>query len=276
MIQSAAGIVLSRRSAGENDLVARVLCVDGSILELRGFGMRASKRRSLTLFEPGSLIEFQYYSAAEGEASLKEGVVRERFEELKSAYAGAAALAHVLEATAQAARGEANADLYALLSGTLVELGALAPVFDSRDAEDLLRLHALLVFFKARLLALLGVLADPRTCSECGAELIEDAYWPAPEARFVCPACAPTANREDGWMARILGDATRLRFERYYERWRPSLWSMRQGLRAPAALLELESRLEQCLAEFSGRPLRSSLEFKRALAEDLDAFGPQD
>jgi DNA repair protein RecO len=255
MISSAAGIVLSRRSAGENDLVARVLCVDGSILELRGFGMRASKRRSLTLFEPGSLIEFQYYSAGDGEASLKEGVVRERFEELKSAYAGAAALAHVLEATAQAARGEANADLYALLSGTLVELGSLAPVFGTRDAEGLLRLHALLVFFKARLLILLGVLADPRACSECGAELTEDAYWPAPEARFVCPACAPTANREDGWMA---------------------LWSMRQGLRAPAALLELESRLELCLMEFSGRPLRSSLEFKRALAEDLDAFKAQD
>ncbi len=276
MIHSAAGIVLSRRSAGENDLVARVLCVDGSTLELRGFGMRASKRRSLTLFEPGSLIEFQYYSAGDGEASLKEGVVRERFEELKSAYAGAAALAHVLESASQAARGAAGADLYALLSGTLVELGSLAPVFETRDAEGLLRLHALLVFFKARLLILLGVLADPRACSECGAELTEDAFWPLPEARFVCPACAPTANREDGWMARIIADATRLRFERYYERWQPALWSMRQGLRAPAALLELELRLEQCLAEFSGRALRSSIEFKRALAEDLDAFGAQD
>jgi len=145
------GIALQRRRVGESDGVALVLLEDGRSLDLRGHGILRSKNRSNLLFEPGCLIRFAAYlaegpGAVAGDgslfASLKEGSVLDRYEDLKADYEAMLVLALFLESATRACRalaplanapsvdpeGEAVAgarELYRLAQGALEQLREL-------------------------------------------------------------------------------------------------------------------------------------------------------
>src|SRR5262245_19816807 len=119
MIRAANAIVLRRQTDREADTTARLLLETGESLHVRMHGIRSSKQRSTLISEPGSLINITFYINENGSASLKEASVSNRFDDIKASYGDTVVLSALLECTAEAAKGEPQADLYELLLGAL-------------------------------------------------------------------------------------------------------------------------------------------------------------
>ncbi|MEQ9364300.1 MAG: DNA repair protein RecO [Leptospirales bacterium] len=220
MLQSAPGIVLNRRNAGEADAIARVLLESGQVREIRAHGVRKSRSRSNLLLEPGSLVHLTFYESEERPgvsvdsvifASLKEGHVLERYGALKDAgYDGLLILSYFLELATFGSRAGDSPELFLLLKGTLEELAAPRAV-----GLKSYRFTLLSIFFKARVLKNLGLVGDARSCAECGGELKDLALWNLPEVFFSCDNCATGANAPDAYSARIVAAAVGMRFGKF-------------------------------------------------------------
>ena len=83
-LSKARGIVIHRRRVRESDSIVRILTDAGQSFEFWAHGIHSSlKNRTPLLIELGSLICIDYYESTRGVLSLKEGVLENRFEELK-------------------------------------------------------------------------------------------------------------------------------------------------------------------------------------------------
>lgn len=212
MLKSGKGIVLHRRKDREADTVMRVLLESGENVSVRLHGIRASKKRSQTLTEPGALVHITYYAKERFSSSLKEGEVADRYEEIKSGYGEVLLVSYLLELTNRAAQ-DVSPDLYRLLKGALDQLRQdRIPVQQSAES-----LYLFVSFYKVRLLKLLGLLGDAEHCALCGQELGEHASWAAPEMSFHCGDCS-TKTLDDGYAARCIHVCSRMRFGNAFER----------------------------------------------------------
>lgn len=266
--------MLARRNVGEADTLGQLLFSTGLQREVRSHGLRKSKSRSGLLLEPGSLVQLTYYENEKttGEvaivASLKEGHVIERYAALKDGgYDGLLLLSYFLELARFGAKAGESTELFLLLKGTLEALAELcadnaAPV---RSARFLL----LSVFFKVRVLKILGLVGDARTCAECGSELGDEAIWGVPEVFFTCDRCAVDVNRADAYAARAIAAASEMRFGRFAEYladWpagtTPQDGQLAQTDELPEWLLHIESRLLQCMEHYQGGPLRAATQLR--------------
>lgn len=285
MLQSAPGIVLNRRNVGEADAIGRVLFESGVTREIRSHGLRKSRSRSNLLLEPGSLVQLTYYESEERPgvsadsvifASLKEGHVVERFAPLKdSGYDGLLVLSYFLELAQFGSRAGDAPELFLLLKGTLEELAGPA-----EPAVQTFRFTLLSIFFKVRVLKILGLVGDARSCSECGRELEDLALWNLPEVFFSCEGCAPDANPADAYAARVVAAAAGMRFSKFAEylaSWRNSPEKMDEAKGAHAAgekkdqkdlppwVYHTEERLLLCMEHYQGGPLRAATQLREQL-----------
>ncbi len=263
--------MLARRNVGEADTLGQLLFSTGHSREVRSHGLRKSKSRSGLLLEPGSLVQLTYYeneksvSDAPPVASLKEGHVVERFAELKDGgYDGLLLLSYFLELARFGAKAGESTELYLLLKGTLEALAELCA--DNSTPVRSGRFLLLSVFFKVRVLKVLGLVGDARTCAECGGELCDEAIWNVPEVFFTCHRCAVDVNRADAYAARAIAAASEMRFGRFAEylaSW-PAGESVRltQTEELPGWLLHIESRLLQCMEHYQGGPLQAAAQLR--------------
>ncbi len=287
MLQSASGIVLNRRNVGEADAIAGVLFESGVTRDVRSHGVRKSRSRSNLLFEPGSLVRLTYYESEERPgvspdsrifASLKEGHVVERFGALKdSGYEGLLVLSYFLELASFGSRAGDAPELFLLLKGTLEELtNPLSPELAPLENAELksFRFTLLSIFFKVRVLKILGLVGDARSCAECGRELGELAFWNVPEVFFSCDGCAPDAGAADAYSARMVAAAASMRYSKFAEYlagWRSGAQSaeagaareIRDGL--PPWVSHTEERLLQCMEHYQGGPLRAATQLREQL-----------
>ncbi|MCR9142538.1 MAG: DNA repair protein RecO [bacterium] len=305
MLQSGPGIVLNRRNAGEADAIGRVLFESGEAREVRSHGVRKSKSRSNLLLEPGSLVHLTYYQSEERPgvsadavifASLKEGHVVERFASLKEdGYDGLLVLSYFLELANFGSRAGDSPELFLLLKGTLEELAT-----PCEAGLKAFRFTMLSIFFKVRVLKILGLVGDARSCAECGGELREEALWNVPEVFFSCDACASDANIPDAYSARVVAAAAGMRygkFAEYLAGWRNSqagsladkaLAADELQTRAadadsvpgaddtpragrgpkkdlPPWVYHTEERLLQCMEHYQGGPMRAATQLREQL-----------
>lgn len=270
MLQSASGIVLSRRNVGEADAIGRVLFESGTAKDIRVHGIRKSRSRSNLLLEPGSLVRLTYYESEERPgvsaeslqfASLKEGHVIERFGALKdSGYRGLLILSYFLELAEFGSRAGEASELYLLLKGTLEELSR------STDAAgDRFQFTLLSIFFKTRVLKVLGLVGDARACSECGRELGDLALWNLPEVFFSCEQCAPEANSADAHSARIIAAAAGLRFGRFAEYLAGWRTTATDDATLPPWFYHTEERLLRSMEHYQGGPLRAAKQLREQM-----------
>lgn len=253
------GIVLGREKAGEADVMVHLLEESGALRRLRVFGIQGSRRRSNLLTEPGSLIRAVYYEGKGGHGSFKEGELTDRFEEIKSDYAGMCLVAYLLELAELAARGDEHPELFLLLKGAFDQLrGGISGPAD----DPLTRSHGLLVllgFFKVRLLKLLGLLGETEICSRCGGPLGARAGWALPEVSFHCQKCSDRAGKREALMAGWIGWASRLRFENFAKQV-ASLQIADSSLTG-----DWDRQLGMCLEAFYSRPSEAGRRFYEEL-----------
>ena len=257
-LQKTRALVLGRRPLKESDAIASVLTEEGQALELCIYGIQKSRKRSAFLWEPGTLIDIDFYTRGDAMASLKEGHVCERFSALKEGYSAITLLSYFLELSALAARCGSSPMLFLLVKGSLNEL-CFGKDRKPKIQEELEKLHVL-IFFQIRLLSLLGLLGLEERCSECGKGLGEEARWNLPEGHFSCKTCKPEGNMEEGSMAQILALAKSKIFRKYREE------AEKKGLgRNRIFLLTLWKNLNLCIENFAAKPFLSSKELEKQL-----------
>lgn len=213
MLANAVGFVLNRKRAGEADITFELLPETGRTLRLRLHGILASRKRSGLVAEPGALIEAVYYQKEDGFGSVKEARVRDRFEECKQNYETMLIVSHLLELCSLAASGDESGQVHQLLLGAMGELRARQP--DPRKVAGAQEVRRLLGFFRLRLARILGVLADPQACAECGEALENEAVWLLPELAFACHRCRADVSKEDFRMAQLMVAASRQRYANF-------------------------------------------------------------
>ena len=256
------GIVLGRRNFAEADVILDLLPESGPPESVKAHGIRASRKRSQIITEPGSRVALVYYRGKNGPGSLKEGEVLERFQELKSSYENSLLLAYILELTAGAAWGNEGSALLQLLEGALRALQERRidlrerPSDESSAQGERIWLFELLGFYKTRLLSILGLLGDCEHCSLCGEELGRRACWPGPlEVSFTCEKCSPEAGESEAWQARAVSLAQSRKFARFLEFLPPAPEDLLEATRA------LDLRLGRALEAQFTRPPASRKEF---------------
>ena len=279
------GIVLQRDLVSESDAIAMILTQSGKKLQLRAFGIQKSKKRSLLLVEPGTWIEFQYY-APESQvedalghrklASFKDGIILERFAEVKANYDKALILAYFLELADFSGESQEIASFFPLLQGAMHELGlaSLSAKFQAR-----IKIYMLLSFVQARVAKLYGILGDTQACSGCSSLFMahsmlphaapEKIYWNKPELYFLCNHCHVSANQWDAWALSWIRNATRLRFSNFV-RLQEKQFSRYTNLQEEGVYLDacinLCQDLQSTLAYFTEKKYKSFVELLRILA----------
>ncbi len=262
-LQKATGIVLRRAKRKESDLSVRVLLESGATVEFYLHGIRASRSRSSLIAEPGTLIRADFYGAAEGGGSLKEGDVLDRYDECKNDYPRTLLLSYFLELSELAAKSGPTPEVYRLLVGALNEWRAAARTAperpeanESNQEQRALFILELLAFFKIRLLRILGLVGDCEHCDVCGADLRDRAGWSVPEVSFRCAKHAEVSSQGEAWMAAVITRSTRVRFQ-----------TVREA--TPTATRENRERLDEwlsrCLEHYFATPSTVAPELYRLL-----------
>ena len=243
MLATATGIVLSRRKLRESDAVARLLLEDGQLLEMRLHGIQESRRRSPLIMEPLSVVEVVYYEQDRGALhSVKEARVLQRHEDLKSRYDDLLAGSCVAELSELAARTESLPELYVLAAGALATLDA--------GCETAL----LLVFFRIRLLRLLGLLGDLTTSASYEEALGLEGGAVGRRARGGRNMSTEAGAAVQSYLLSILTRALSLRFCRFQQA------LQKEDPRDPGRdwLDCLDQDLHGCLVAFAGRELKAA------------------
>ena len=255
MLATATGIVLSRRRLRESDAVARVLLESGQLLEMRLHGIQESRRRSPLIMEPLSVVEVVYYVQERGALhSLKEARVLQRHEALKNRYDDLLAGSCVAELSELAARTEALPELYVLAAGAL---GAL-----NEGCETAL----LLVFFRIRLLRLLGLLGDLTAATSYEEALGLEEGSVARRARGTRIMSTEAGAVVQSYLISILTRAVSLRFGRFQQ-------ALKRGdPRDPGGdwMDCVDQDLHGCLVAFAGRELKAA----RMYFKERSRIGP--
>ncbi len=223
-------IVLRKYNFRESDIIVNLLEENGSHLTMYVYGVRASRKRSSLLWEPGTKLSIDYYYYGDHEKSrltntpphqnansqtmitFKEGHILESYFDEKNhgergmSYSKLSLLSFLLEVTQVCSQHGGNPKLFLLLEGSIREL---------KIATELSSCLMLLVFFETRLLHSIGLLADPLFCALCGLPTEEESFWCKPQVQFYCQKCHAQTNRFDREMAQILEWARKLRFINY-------------------------------------------------------------
>lgn len=248
------GIVLERHFLKEADGIARMLTVDGACLEFYAYGIRLARKRSALLIEPGTLISINYYDGHKNNiASLKEGIVKERFDIIKNDYTSIIYLSNFLELASFASRYGSLPPLFLLLRGAIEELS-----FCYKNINSIMELS---IFFQIRLLKMLGILGEQNRCYICDKALKLLAYWNMPEASFACENCNSNGDKSQAWMARTIAMAAKMRFKNFSVQ--------TKGVKENTAYLSLWKNLNLCLEAFKGSPLRTSIVTEKQLEMSL-------
>ncbi|MBW7857207.1 MAG: DNA repair protein RecO [Leptonema sp. (in: Bacteria)] len=192
MLKKGRAIVLRKYRSGEKDITTELLFDSGEKNYLHLHGILSSKKRSALLAEIGSLIEINYYENQNYELSLKEGVVVERFDYLKSDYSHQNFLSKLLILTRLAASGEADASLYVLIEAALYYANSLFKLNSTQFQTDS---ELLLIFFVIRILDLMGFLGDVTHCVSCNQPITGLAAWGNDGIQFLCKDCSNAANQ---------------------------------------------------------------------------------
>ncbi len=186
MLVSAEGIVLQRWKEGDENAVLLIL-TSVDLVKLRVHGILKSKNRSRLLIEPGSIIQINYYSKQESISSAKNIDLVDRLENIKSDYKGLQVLTYFLDLTIRCTPGSELSQLYLLLKGTILTLNELRKNIAIDELISEIRL--LLIFFKIRLLKILGLLGDSTICNQCGTTLNRKNARVTDNLNFLCSKC---------------------------------------------------------------------------------------
>ncbi|MDH5656801.1 MAG: DNA repair protein RecO [Spirochaetia bacterium] len=195
MLRSVKGIVLKRYREKEADEVIKFLSENGENETIRIHGLRSSRNRSRLLSEPGCIADLVFYRGNNRTTgSLKEGVLIERFDEIKSSYKTSLLLAAFLEICASVTGDESGEEIYDLLSRGLFYIQDRIKSGQAAEKEYLILLF---IFFSIRLFSILGMSGDTEHCSMCQNPFQKSVYWNLPSMDFLCHRCDHRASAED-------------------------------------------------------------------------------
>lgn len=245
MIERVVGIVLSRKKHGEADALLQIISEGGEKLSLKLHGIFASKKRSAIAAEPGTIVQFIYYTEGQFH-SVKEAEVIERFTSLKDDYKSLVLLAAILEVTELSLNGPSAPEVYILLKSALEFLAFRTTSIEERT------FFALLSFYKIRICSHLGIMADPQTCAECGKELRAISHWMMPELRFLCENCGQNPTAEHFGFADFMARSLSSKFKNVMSAYD----SVTQD-----GFYNLERNLNLVLETFFQRPLKGAKEW---------------
>jgi len=185
------GVVLKRRDFSETSRIAVVYTRDAGKVQLLARGARSPRARFGASLEPLSRGEFVFYwregkelfTLTETTIDLPGKHIRDEAKRLVYGLAMAEAVDKL------SAEGDADADLFELLSTSLAELDAGGPS------------APLLAQFLLRLATKLGLEPDLNACAVCGRERPrEGVALILKDGTVVCRACAPAAA-ESVWVS---------------------------------------------------------------------------
>lgn len=250
-LSKARGIVIHRRRVRESDSIVRILTDAGQSFEFWAHGIHSSlKNRTPLLIELGSLICIDYYESTRGVLSLKEGVLENRFEELKKEYNDVTLLSYFLDLTSFIASYEASLPLFMLLSGSI---DTLCHSKRKSNHKSPLRHHPqtalLIIFFQIRLLKLLGLVRVETRCILCDNFLNEKAHLNLPELSFSCKDCSPESTQEHFQLAELISSGASHKFGKFAKYWTEQTSKL--------DLPKTYHRLHLSLQDFRGREFSS-------------------
>ncbi|MDF3819243.1 DNA repair protein RecO [Leptospira sp. 96542] len=180
-IKKERGIVLTSKDIGDSD---RLISLAGEFNVRHSFitkGIRKSKRRPIAATEVGSLIELDFYDKPDQEWKfVKEIVLVNRFDELKSTYMGTLFIMYLCELTDYLyLQAEFHPFLNQLLLGSL------------ERATEFGFQKQILPFFKLRALTNTGHFPTEFFCHTCGEEVLKkrQAYFSLEHREFLCSDC---------------------------------------------------------------------------------------
>ena len=174
------GIVLSSRLINENDILITFLPENSVKRKLLAKGLKKSKRRPVAASEPAAYIEVDFYEKNRNVFYIKELVLLERFELIKSSYGGFLLITYFAELVDMILQeNEITSDYFVLLFSALqtLEKKKYAP--------------SLLPYFKYKLGLLSGMALTDFHCSKCNknVESMISAHISHMDMSVICEEC---------------------------------------------------------------------------------------
>ncbi|MCE9597149.1 MAG: DNA repair protein RecO [Spirochaetia bacterium] len=189
MIDALRGIILRRKKYQEADSIVTVLSENGLLKHVRFHGIQQSKSRSTLLTEPGTYVDLRVHFRDEGNGSVKEGSIIDRFEPWKKGYSMLGLLSCFLEFSEGSATSFDSNDLFILLTSWLGLVKPNDQTLSSAQATGMLSAYRIQAM---QIAGLIGA----QDCAHCGGRIGDRARWEIPEISFVCGACNPDATTE--------------------------------------------------------------------------------
>ncbi|TGN18184.1 DNA repair protein RecO [Leptospira idonii] len=239
------GIVIHSMDFGDSDRLISLAGENHIRMKFISKGIRKSKRRPIASTELGSLVEIDFYDQAEKDwKSIKEIVLVNRYDHLKSNYTGTLFLMYLTELTSHLyPEGELHPFLHQLLSGS----------FD-HCSEHGFRAE-ILPFFKLRALANLGHFPTEFYCVSCGEEVLAKSrsFFSWENREFLCGDCH-TLPKDQSSMLRLFHQILKTRFSLFL--------AARPG---SDAIREADYVLNQYLRSITGKEMKSYFEFYKTI-----------
>ena len=212
MLRREKGIILNSRKLKESDCMVKFFMQKGEMETLKIHGIRATKTRNILISEPGSIVEFVFYTGKNSQqGSVKEGTLLERFDPIKSSYGSMLLLSAFLELAGNAAQDESAEDIYDLLFRALQYLNEKLKLAKFQNESFML----LFIFFIMRLFDLLGMKGSSEVCPSCGLPSEGIVFWNKPHLEFLCGNCDARASDEDRKFLHCMDAACRQKYEKF-------------------------------------------------------------
>lgn len=174
------GIVLTRRLAGESDFICSIYTRDHGRKQFIFKGLKKSRKRPVSLSEPGSVIRITYYSKENSpvntvssfEHILLAPAIRKEAVKIHALYY----IVELVEKTS--GEGDSAAGLYNLISSGIEALEKTVTVMHFN------------LFFTIRYMAMQGILPATGRCVHCGAENAASYDVDSHTLTFTCSSCS--------------------------------------------------------------------------------------
>lgn len=179
-LQSTEGIVLTRRLSGESDFICSIYTRDHGRKQFIFKGLKKTRKRPISLSEPGSVIRITYYSKENSTISTVSSfepvflapAIRENAMKIHSLYY----MVELIEKTS--GEGDSASGLYTLISSGIEAL------------EKTMYVMHFNLFFTVRYMNMQGILPGYGPCVHCGSEDASSYDVDSHTLGFTCSACS--------------------------------------------------------------------------------------
>jgi len=243
------GIVIYSINYGETDKLISILSQSEPRRTYYVRGIRKSKKRPISATEIGSLVELDYYDKQGSEWNyVKEIVLLERFDSIKSSVSGLYFLAYITEILN-----------YLLPEGEKHEKEAQLIQLALFEVEQNGFHYGILPFLKIRLLKSLGIVPIDFLCSDCGEEV-----YPKQQAEVSinleihCGDCR-TLKRNDIELIRFLRDCMAIQYSKLFSKIIPEY-----------ILFNSDRLLNQFLNFYIRKELKTEKDFYKLIRNELN------